>query len=376
MHLDSETIDAIAHRVVELLEPRLTQLAALTPSTGTESPVTPTPGAVDEPRASVLTDTAVDLAEWVNEHHRGWIESLDTPLAEWANMMAAAADATTPAQAIEWAFGENCPTTHWRLTYANVAPPAPARTSRGKVRYGPWLQLLAEHRLAAGPNAGNLQHVDAVVDHINTQINTLGSKQAAVTSSARRNALDLLVDCDGDPDRVLAIADWCLRNKPHWRSTLTGVPRASTFSKMRGDWIASGQDFSLDDLDPDLASRLRHLADGWCFHLSTAMGEPVAAGTTTMRRLHALVAGDGQAAPMDPDVIKDVARWICEPGQGRTRFYVDGLDFPRPDRMRKALLDMRSGPTAQVRGSTVSDTNRAAADATVNTADDDLEGIL
>ena len=30
-----------------------------------------------------------------------------------------------------------------------------------------------------------------------------------------------------DPDRVLAIIDWCLANKPHWRSTLTGAPRAA-----------------------------------------------------------------------------------------------------------------------------------------------------
>lgn len=368
MNLDNETIDAIARRVVELLEPRLAAAGGATvpdhaPSDASQEPAT-------------LTDAAVDLAEWVTDHKPEWAQSLDVPLADWAQAMAGIADHAPAVDIISWAFADQCPTSYWQRTYTEVAVPTTVRTSRGKPRYGPWLQLIAEHKLAASPDAHNLDHVDAVVEHITDRVNTIGSKQAAITPSSRRNALDALAICDGHPERLLSIVDWCLGNRPHWRSTLTGPPRADTFRKMRGDWIAAGQDFSLEELPAEAATQIRNLADGWCYHLSAALGQRVAASPTTLQRIHTLLTGGDRGPDMDCETVKAVALWICAPDEGRTRFYVDGLDFPRPDRMRKAMLDMRSGGSRTGRSSTVADTNLAAADRAVDTADDDLKGML
>lgn len=368
MNLDDETIDAIARRVVELLGP---QLAA---AVGKPTPA-PAPDNTDQAPAA-LTDAAVDLAEWVTDHRAEWSQSLDVPIAEWAQALADVADPAQAVDIIAWAFDDRCPTSYWQLTYSDAAVPATSRTSRGKPRYGPWLQLIAEHRLSTGPDANNLIHVDAVVEHVTKQVNSIGSKQAAVTPSARRNALETLALCDGDPDRVIAVVDWCLENRPHWRSTLTGVPRLETFRKMRGDWIAAGQDFSLEALPDEWATQIRNLAEGWCYHLSAALEQQVAISPTTLQRIHALLAGGDRGPAMDCETVKTVALWICAPDEGRTRFYVDGLDFPRPDRMRKALLDMRSGGSRPSRSSTVADTNFAAADQAADTADDELRGML
>lgn len=370
MNLDNDTIDAIARRVVELLEPRLAAAGITT---------TPDPdSAAHDPgrESAVLTDAAVDLAEWVTDHRPEWLQSLDVPLADWAQTMVGVSDHATAVDVVSWAFADQCPTTYWQRTYAEIAVPATSRTSRGKPRYGPWLQLISEHKLSTGPDAHNLGHVDAVVEHITDQVNTIGSKQAAITPSARRNALQALYICDGDPDRVLAIIDWCLAHKPHWRSTLTGAPRAETFRKMRGDWIAAGQEFSLGALPDEAATQIRNLADGWCYHLSSALEQQVTASPATLQRIHTLLTGGDRGPAMSCETVKAVALWICAPDEGRTRFYVDGLDFPRPDRMRKALLDMRSGGSRPSRSSTVADTNLAAADRAVDTADDDLKGML
>ncbi|MFL0579564.1 hypothetical protein [Dietzia sp. 179-F 9C3 NHS] len=360
--LDEDDINAIAHRVVELLRP----LLADTTGQGSE----PEPHGTTSSRA---------LADWLRDTHPGVEAALNTSLEEWSTALVEAAAGTDAVAALEWAWSPNCPTPYWRECHRPVAQPARrggdhTRRADGGYRYGPWLQLLAEYRLSSGPKAAHLDEVDAVVAALVDAVNAAGHQRCAATVTSRKNALSILGDGDDTAETIVQIVRWCLAAKPHWRANLKGVPRPSTFRSMRGDWMAAGHGFSLENITDDaLREQVRELAEGWSWYLSRALDRHVEVTARTPSRLHsALTGADGEPALTCED-IKATVLWMCDPEAGRLRYYTDGLDFPRPDKARKALLDMRSGPRA---GGGVAGTNAAAADQAGDYADDDLRGTL
>lgn len=357
--LDDEDVDAIARRVVELLRPALTPTGA-------------SPGRHEPPEHD-----GSSLAKWLRTEHPDAADALTEPIETWADTLTAAANETDPIAALDWAWSQTCPTAHWRSQHRPIAAPARRNSTRrtdGGFRYGPWLQLLAEYRLAASDSAAALHDVDALVDTLINDVARLGTKPAAATVSSRKNALAILTSTPDAPATVRDIVTWCLTTKTHWRSNLTGVPKLPTYRSMRGDWTAAGNGFSVDTVtDPTLRQQIVDLGTGWSWYLAQILGHQIDPSSRTHQRVHDLLTGTDGHPPVECPDLQATVRWLCDPTAGRLRYYSDGMDFPRPDRARKALLDMRSGPRD---AGGVAETNTAAADSAGNHADDDLKGML
>lgn len=362
--LDADDVEAIAHRVVELLAPMLTGNA-------------PRP-TLDDPAPGAAS---LHLADWLQEHHPDIVSRLEPSLADWSAALVDAATGTDPIDVLAWAWSEQCPTSYWRDHHRPVRPPTPRESRRNtdganrRYRHGPWLQMLAEHRLHTAGRDDDLAAVDPLIAEVASAINATGTRAAAAaTLSVRKNALTIMAETGNDSQTVLEIVRWCLAEKPHWKSNLTGVPKPTTFRAMRGDWTSAGQGFGLDSIDDDeLRQNVSDLAKGWTWYLSQTLSQDIEITPRTLHRIHALLLGDDTQPVMSRTDIQDTIRWICDPQSGRSRYYTDSFDFPRPDRARKALLDMRSGPPAS---SGISATNSAAGDLDGDHADDELKGML
>ena len=361
--LDEDDVDAIARRVVELLAPML----------GAD----PRPQPTDEPRPGGDTNK---LLAWIDRNHPDITARLAPTPEAWSEAIADATTGADPVEVLEWAWSPNCPTRYWREQHRPMPAPTPRQSRRQsdtptrRFRYGPWQQLLAEHRLHLAGRDDDLAAVDELIAAIAGAVTAAGTRSAVTTVSSRKNALTILGDAGVDPRTVLEIVQWCLAEKPHWRSNLTGVPKPSTFQAMRGDWTAAGQGFRLTSItDEHRREHVAELAKGWSWYMSNALGHDVATTPRTLQRLHDLLAGDDTFQGTDHADVQAVIRWICDRQSGRTRYYTDSTDFPRPDRARKAILDMRSGPAL---GDGVTTTNAAAGDLAGDNADDELRGAL
>lgn len=361
--LDDDDVEAIARRVAELIAP---MLAGVTPRPAADSP---TPGAAGQ-----------RLNDWIHSHHPAIVSGLEPSAAAWSAALVDAAGETDPVDVLTWAWSENCPTSYWCEHHRPVLAPTPRETRRTdastnrRYRHGPWLQMLAEHRLHLAGRDDDLAAVDGLIADVARAINTTGTRSAAISLSSRKNALTIMADPGNDPQTVVEIVRWCLAEKPHWRSNLTGVPKPATFRAMRGDWTSAGQGFRLDSIeDGTLRQHVSDLAKGWVYYLSRTLGQDITISSRTLHRIHGLLLGDSTQPAVPTTDVQDTIRWICDPQSGRSRYYTDSFDFPRPDRARKALLDMRSGPPAS---SGVTATNSAAGDLVGDHADDELKGML
>jgi len=361
--LDDEDVEAIARRVVELIAPMLADAPSRSAADG------PSPGADSQ-----------QLADWVQTRHPAIAKRLESSPAEWSATLVDAAAGTDPVDVLTWAWSENCPTSYWRERHRPVPAPTPRESRRSdpgsprRYRHGPWLQMLAEHRLHLAGRDEDLAAVDPLIAEVARAINAAGTRNAAISLSSRKNALTIMAEPGNDPQTVLEIVRWCLSEKPHWRSNLTGVPKPTTFRAMRGDWTSAGQGFRLDSIDDiELRQHVSDLAKGWVWYLSQTVGHDTEITSRTLHRIHALLLGDDTQPAVTKTDVQETIRWICDPQSGRSRYYTDSFDFPRPDRARKALLDMRSGPPAS---SGVTATNSAAGDLVGDHADDELKGML
>lgn len=366
MNLDDEDIERIAQRVAELLRPHIAELASTTPPKAGETEVAP---AVDDADVDALRD-------WVNTHCPTWRQAINGDFDDWCAAIADAAGQTDPVAALQWALDPDCPTSFWRDTYSERPIPAPSTTTRGKRRYGPLTQLLAEYRISLNEPERSLGDVDVLVEACNARVRELGvHPEKSCAPRARKNALEVLAEAHGDPEYVLAIISWCTTRRSHWRANLQGAPTVKTFRSMRSDWRMDGQEFDLAALDTEVAEVVSAIANGWAYFLATAIGaaEKPQLSPQSMQRIHAALTGTDGGMPVAEDDLKQAIKWICAANEGRTRFYADGVEFPRPDRLRKALVDMRTSASGRA---TVSDTNYAAGDGGTDSADDDLKGAL
>lgn len=364
--LDDDDVEAIARRVVELIAPLLA---------GTSSHLAPAPAPAPAP-----DEASRRLADWIHRQHPDIVETLEPSPLEWSAALVDAAAGTDPVDVLTWAWSESCPTSYWHERHRPVPAPTPRESRRSdpsinrRYRHGPWLQMLAEHRLHRAGRDEDLAAVDPLIADIARAINTTGTRNAAISLSSRKNAITIMAEPGNEPQTVLEIVRWCLVEKPHWRSNLTGVPKPTTFRAMRGDWTSAGQGFRLDSIgDNELRQHVADLAKGWVWYLSQTLGQDVDITSRTLHRIHALLLGDDTQTAVSKTDVQDTIRWICDPQSGRSRYYTDSFDFPRPDRARKALLDMRSGPPAS---SGVTATNSAAGDLVGDHADDELKGAL
>lgn len=361
--LDDDDVDAIARRVVELLAPMLAGDA--------------THQAAEAPMPD---GTSQRLADWLQRLHPDLSNRLDQPPMDWSAALVDAAATTDPVEALTWAWSPDCPTSYWREHHRPVQAPTPRESRRHtdgatrRYRHGPWLQLLAEYRLHMAGRDDDLSAVDPLIAGIAATINRAGTRRATTSLSSRKNALTILAEGEPSPQEVLEIVRWCLAEKPHWRSNLTGVPKPTTFRSMRGDWTSAGQGFRLDSIDDtELREQVVDLAKGWSWYLSQTLRQDIEITPRSLQRIHALLVGDDTQPAVPKTDVQNTIRWICDAQSGRSRYYTDSLDFPRPDRARKAFLDMRSGPPDR---SGVTATNSAAGDLDGNHADDDLKGAL
>lgn len=361
--LDDDDVEAIARRVVELIAP---MLADVTPRPAADSP---SPDAAGQ-----------HLTDWIHSHHPALVSGLEPSPAAWSAALADAAAGTDPVDVLTWAWSESCPTGYWRERHRPVLAPTPRESRRPdasanrRYRHGPWLQMLAEHRLHLAGRDEDLAAVDALIADVARAIDTTGTRNAAISLSSRKNALTIMAEPGNDPQTVVEIVRWCLAEKPHWRSNLTGVPKPTTFRAMRGDWTSAGQGFRLDSIgDSTLRQNVADLAKGWVWYLSQTLGQDIDITSRTLHRIHGFLLGDNTQPAVAKTDVQDTIRWICDPQSGRSRYYTDSFDFPRPDRARKALLDMRSGPPTS---SGVTATNSAAGDLVGDHADDELRGML
>ena len=367
--LDEDDVDAIARRVVELLLPALSDQLPSTP-----------PPARPPALTATATATATALIDWLHRDHPDTAADIPGDTRQWAHTLADAAGVTDPVDALEWAWSAACPTSYWRTSHRPIDAPAPRSSGRNTnradrgYRYGPWQQLLAEYRLSRSSNAGVLADVDDLVQALVSEVSAAGNRHAKATVTSRKNALAILTSTQDTPATVMQVVRWCLASKPHWKANLKGVPSPDTYRSMRGDWTGAGHGFDLHSIaDPELREQVSDLAKGWAWYLSRALDRPVSPTSRSLRRIYDLLAGaDGEPAGGCADLQAAVS-WMCDATAGRARYYTDGQDFPRPDRARKAVLDMRTAPTG---GGGVAGTNAAAGDLAGDHADDELKGML
>lgn len=359
MALDDTDIERIATRVAELLLPHL----APTTTTGTTATA----------NTDTLTDAAHRLKTWITTHTPHWATTLGNTTDHWCNTIAHLAGTTPAEHALAWALSPTCPTPHWATTYSTRPIPAPTTSTRGTPRYGAATQLLAEYRLTTTDPTINLADVDHLITACTSRAHTLNAHPTTPGPRTRKNAIDILRATHADPTHALAIIDWCTTTRTHWRTNFHGVPTAKTFRAMRADWHHDGGDFTLETLDAPTATTIDELAHGWTYFIATATGTTTPPPSPhTLHRIHTTLTGTDGGHPIAADDIKQIIKWICAPGHGRTRYYADGPHFPRPDRIRKALIDMHTTTDH----TSVTGTNTAAADHTTNTADDELRNTL
>lgn len=343
------------------------------------------PAFVDTVTAAVLADArTTGIAEHLVVHPAGARPTADQRLqdrlaellaanpkhrpddpGDWCAMVAA--HYPTAADALAWAWSESCPTSHWRCSRG---APAPARNAERSTR-GELDQLIAEHRLATeAGGAAVVAGLDDAAEEVRAVI--AERHRARVTYTWRRALLEASRAVDGDLTKVVAVIGWCLRTRPHWQQTISQPPSAKTFAKMRGDWRADGQAWTLSDVtDPEMAEQLCELGRTWMRCQSESGGGGRPSHARTGRNLHRALAGDG----IDPVPAADLAallRWWFE--EGNARFHVRDADFPGPDVVARALLAMRTTRAAS-RSTGVAATNTAASGLRAHTDLTELEGL-
>ncbi|KJR10295.1 hypothetical protein [Gordonia sihwensis] len=333
-------IDALADKLAAALTaaPASEPAApAIEPSTAT-APAGPDSG---EETEAVVTE----LQSWVL-CNRPDLVSGDP--AVWTSAIVAAATPRRAQAMFVWAFTESCPSPFWRDLTTPIAAP---RAGRGAGRHGHFAQLLAEYRAATSEDPDAPAKIDTVVAGVISAVTTLRVQEFSQQPvNARKNALAVLRKHRWDADEIVAIIGWGVRSKQHWRSNVSGVPTAATFTRIRGDWISAGSPVERTISDEQRAT-IDVLARGWVYHYSKRQNfSDMAVSPATFSHLHDCLTGADGADPVPAETIKSFVRWLCQPDNRHTAFLVSGVDFPSLAQVRRGIISM----------STHSDTSVAA----------------
>lgn len=323
--------DQLAERIAGALAPRFESRIGSAPPATTSTQPPPDDGAPGEP------EVGARLLAWVTEH---WSTAVQGNPQQWATATAQASTTPSVLDVFGWARATSCPTSFWAKY--DHAIPAPKR-DQPNPRSGPLAQMLAEYS-AENTHAGATRLIDSVCAEVHSCIQELtarGLHQRPVP--ARKNALTLLREHDWDAARIIHTIEWGIRNRPHWRSTLTGVPAPVTFNKIDGDWRVDPQNFDLRDVDPAIADQIRTITDGWSYYLSHRLNTPGLRVTArTHKHIHDSLTGADGGDPISDDRLKAFVRWVFRTDSRDAAYYADGNDFPPMRAVRRGLLAMAS----------------------------------
>ncbi|MGB3676814.1 MAG: hypothetical protein WA988_20485 [Candidatus Nanopelagicales bacterium] len=369
---DEFAMSDLATAVAEALEAKPALMDALAGMIATKLAATVTPpplvGAEDaaDSEWERPTQRSVELASWVLTEHPDIIAGSPD---SWSAAMISASGHTEPRRVFEWAYSDDCETGHWRSMDGALVAPKPTRA--GAAKAGPYTQMLLEYKTTQKPSGSRIvAGIDTVITGTGAMVQHYGrAKSAEPTTTWRRNAIAVIEVCGGDAGRVLDALRWAMRNKPFWRSNISGVPTERAFRRLYSDYREAGAGFDISRDGGDRTADTKTLVDGWVIYLQRIIGQEtqVVATPVSYARAFALITGGGETMPAVPfDEAKALVKWILDPAAGRVQFYVDGTEFPTPAKAYKALLAMRSGDknvTSRAgMGAGIATTNTAAAD--------------
>lgn len=351
-------VEQVADRVVEKLlshptfiDDLATRLAA---ALHQASPAAPEIAVIDEPE-ELPDDDAVDLA---TAELQSWVlcerpELISGDPAVWA---AAVVSAATPGRAVpmfKWAFSGPCQSEFWRELSTPISAP---RAGRGGSRHGMFAQLHSEFRASNSEDRDASTKIDTVIAGVRAAIAELRVQQfSQQPANARKNALAVLRKHQWDAEEVVSIISWAVRTKPHWRSNISAVPTASTFSKIRGDWITGGSPIQAP-ITGEQQEIINNLSSGWVYHYSKRQNlEQMQVSRATQEHLRDCLVGSDGADPVPVETIKQFVHWLCQVENRHTTYLVRGVDFPPLTQVRRGLIAM-----ATRSGTSVAATNRGA----------------
>lgn len=365
---DSIDPEILADRVVEKLlnhpdfiATLASQLAAAlaTESPAAESSDRPVPDLpAPHPTEHAEEATAV-LQSWVLCHRPDLISGDPTV---WSTAIVAAATPKHAHAMFQWAFTSRCPSPFWRNLSTPIAAP---RAGRGGSRHGHCAQLLAEYRASTTEDPDAPVKIDTVVSGIDTAVSELRVQEFSQQPvNARKNALAILRKHQWNESELVAIIRWAIWTKPHWRSNISSVPTAKTFTKIRGDWVSAGSPLERQ-VSNDQQAMLANLASGWVYHYSKRQSfEHMSVSPATEKNIRDCLTGADGADPVPADTIKDFVRWLCQTDNNHTAFLVDGVDFPPLAKVRRGIISMTTRSETSVAA-----TNRGAAGEVFTTVD-------